>query len=191
MDQSTFKVRQWQLREDMIIDATRTLLASEDYAELSMDAIAAKVGISKKTLYLHFQSKEELAVQVMVRALQRTEQRLQEQERTLPAIDQLERALRQSIEDQAGLTIAFKIAAQPEYKAHLNRLRDALMELIEKAKAEGDIRPELPTPAIVGLITRMFRDPYADMLPSCPIQEISDAWLSIILHGIRHQSEST
>ena len=189
MDESTFKERQRQLREEMIIDAARELLASQDYAELSMDAIAAKVGISKKTLYQHFQSKEDLAVQVIVRLLRRAAQRFQEQDPSLPAIVQLELALRKSIEDRAGMTIAFKIAAQPDYQDHLRHMKEALIRLIEMAKAQGDIRPELPTPAIVGLITRLFRDHYTDMLPYCPLQGISDAWLSIILHGIRRQPQ--
>ena len=44
-----------------ILDAARTILFSYGYPALTMDALAAELGMSKKTLYVHFRSKDAIA----------------------------------------------------------------------------------------------------------------------------------
>lgn len=56
----SLKERQRQERESLILQAAEELLIEKGYHETSIDDIAARVGISKGTVYLHFQSKEEL-----------------------------------------------------------------------------------------------------------------------------------
>ncbi len=56
----SLKERQRQEREQLILRAAEELLIEKGYHETSIDDIAARVGISKGTVYLHFQSKEEL-----------------------------------------------------------------------------------------------------------------------------------
>ena len=46
--------------EDLILDATDRLLARYGYRKMTMDDLAAEVGIGKGTIYLHFRSKEDL-----------------------------------------------------------------------------------------------------------------------------------
>jgi AcrR family transcriptional regulator len=45
---------------DLILDCVDVLLAKHGYKKLTMDDLARQVGIGKGTIYLHFQSKEEL-----------------------------------------------------------------------------------------------------------------------------------
>lgn len=45
---------------DRIIDAASALFYGEGIRAVSMDAVAAKAGITKKTLYYHFRSKDDL-----------------------------------------------------------------------------------------------------------------------------------
>jgi AcrR family transcriptional regulator len=56
------KERQRQEREWLILQAAEELLIERGYHETSIDDIAARVGISKGTVYLHFASKEDLVV---------------------------------------------------------------------------------------------------------------------------------
>jgi AcrR family transcriptional regulator len=44
-----------------ILDAARTILFTYGYPALTMDALAAELGMSKKTLYVHFRSKDAIA----------------------------------------------------------------------------------------------------------------------------------
>lgn len=46
--------------KDRILDAANRLFYSEGIRAVSVDAIAAKAGITKKTLYYHFKSKDDL-----------------------------------------------------------------------------------------------------------------------------------
>jgi AcrR family transcriptional regulator len=44
-----------------ILDAALALLSSEGYARMSMDAVAARAGVSKATIYLRYSGKADLA----------------------------------------------------------------------------------------------------------------------------------
>lgn len=46
--------------KDRILDAANSLFYSEGIRAVSVDAISAKAGITKKTLYYHFKSKDDL-----------------------------------------------------------------------------------------------------------------------------------
>lgn len=65
----TFKERQRQAREEAILDAAQELFAAHGYLATTLDSVVATVGISLPTLYLHFRSKEELAVRVSARTV--------------------------------------------------------------------------------------------------------------------------
>jgi AcrR family transcriptional regulator len=53
----SLKDRQREERERLILEAAEELLAEKGYHEMSIDDIAARVGVSKGTVYLHFPSK--------------------------------------------------------------------------------------------------------------------------------------
>lgn len=52
-------------KECQILEAARRLFLEQGYEVTSMDAIAAEAGVSKRTVYSHFRSKEELFVEIM------------------------------------------------------------------------------------------------------------------------------
>jgi len=56
----SLKERQREEREALILEAAYGVLLEKGYYEASIDEIAARVGISKGTVYLHFASKEDL-----------------------------------------------------------------------------------------------------------------------------------
>ncbi len=68
----SFKQQQLIVRESAIIDATNNLLAKKGFDLMTMDEVAAEVGIAKASLYKHFPSKEVLAAAAMIRLLENT-----------------------------------------------------------------------------------------------------------------------
>lgn len=67
-----------QTREvrDAILDATDRLLSSVGYKKMTIDDLAREVGIGKGSVYLHFTSKEEIALSHVDRIVERLETRL-------------------------------------------------------------------------------------------------------------------
>ena len=63
---SKFQERQRQQREKTILATAYTLLTERGYEGMTMDELAAQVGITKVTLYQHFPSKEALAAGIAV-----------------------------------------------------------------------------------------------------------------------------
>jgi TetR/AcrR family transcriptional regulator, mexJK operon transcriptional repressor len=50
-----------------ILDAARTLFTEQAYDRVTMDAVAARAGVSKVTVYAHFASKDQLFVEALAR----------------------------------------------------------------------------------------------------------------------------
>lgn len=56
---------------DAILDATDRLLAHYGYKKMTIDDLAKEVGIGKGSVYLHFESKEEIALSHIDRIIER------------------------------------------------------------------------------------------------------------------------
>jgi AcrR family transcriptional regulator len=56
---------------DAILDATDRMLAKYGYKKMTIDDLAAEVGIGKGSVYLHFKSKEEIALSHIDRVVER------------------------------------------------------------------------------------------------------------------------
>lgn len=54
----SLKEKQRKERELLILEAAEEVMIEKGYHETSMEEIAARVGIAKGTVYLHFPSKE-------------------------------------------------------------------------------------------------------------------------------------
>lgn len=66
----SLKERQRQEREDLILQVAEEVILEKGYRETGMDEIAARVGIAKGTLYLHFARKEDLYFALVKKRLQ-------------------------------------------------------------------------------------------------------------------------
>lgn len=186
--------RQRQVREDAILDAAHELMVARGYAEMSMDDVAAHVGISKATLYQHFPSKEELVIHVIVRAMRRGEEFIHAQDPALPAIVRLERVMQNAIEDRASIRseqpmlMPPSLHQHPLYQEQATRSRAALAMLVDAAKEQGDIDPQLATPIIVRVLVSGIRETsYGDLLASgaCSPSQLSRTLVTIMFNGIR------
>ena len=78
MARLSFREQVLRVREDAIVDAVNRLLAEKGFDLMTVDQVAAEVGIAKASLYKHFASKEALAAAAMVRVLQRADATTQE-----------------------------------------------------------------------------------------------------------------
>jgi AcrR family transcriptional regulator len=63
------KERERAAREELILDHAQRMLLRDGFQNLNLDELAEAVEYSKGTLYLHFKTKEDLALAVVTRAL--------------------------------------------------------------------------------------------------------------------------
>jgi TetR/AcrR family transcriptional repressor of mexJK operon len=54
-------------KREAILDAAQRLFLDEGYAATSMDSVAARAGVSKATIYAHFEGKDQLFAAIMHR----------------------------------------------------------------------------------------------------------------------------
>ena len=58
--------RQKQARGEAILEAAFALIVEEGYDALTMEGLAARVGISRQTLYHHFVSREDIVLRAVL-----------------------------------------------------------------------------------------------------------------------------
>jgi AcrR family transcriptional regulator len=63
------KERERAAREELILDHAQRMLLRDGFQNLNLDELAEAVEYSKGTLYLHFKTKEDIALAVVTRAL--------------------------------------------------------------------------------------------------------------------------
>jgi AcrR family transcriptional regulator len=68
-DQLTRKQREFQQREQLILDTAQHLLDGQGYAHLTMERIAEAVEYSRGTIYNHFSSKDDLVCSLCCRCM--------------------------------------------------------------------------------------------------------------------------
>ena len=80
--------------KDAILDATDRLLARYGYKKMTIDDLAAEVGIGKGSVYLHFKSKEDIALSHIDRIVERLKTKLyQIAEGDSPCAERIKRML--------------------------------------------------------------------------------------------------
>ena len=170
----SFKQQQLIVRENAIIDATNSLLAQKGFDLMTMDEVAAEVGIAKASLYKHFPSKEALAAAAMIRLLENTLAFVRSLDPQQTAIAQLKGVLQWALEIRmrGGLptlpaentSLREALLNNTRYINRLLDLNELMGELIEKARADGAIQPALPVDVVLFTIYERSCDPTMDYL---------------------------
>ncbi len=168
----SFKQQQLIVRENAIVDATNNLLAKKGFDLMTMDEVAAEVGIAKASLYKHFPSKEALAAAAMIRLLENTLAFVRGLAPEQPAIEQLKGVLQWALEIRmkGGLptlpaentSLREALLNNTRYISRLMDLNELMGELIEKARSDGEIRKDLPTEVVLFTIYARSCDPTLD-----------------------------
>jgi len=169
-----YRLRQLELREEAILDTAHQLLGRLGYEEMTMDLVAAEVGIAKASLYKHFPSKEKLAARTMTRLFERTLAQLEALDASLAAAAKLQRMLEWVLSERLRGSIPHLPATNgaleqglmtdEAYLAALFTLNAALSSLVDQAKSDGTLAADLPTDYIVTAIYARSCDPTLDYM---------------------------
>jgi TetR/AcrR family transcriptional regulator, regulator of autoinduction and epiphytic fitness len=171
MTRLSFKEQVLRVREDAIIESVNRLLADKGFDLMTVDEVAADVGIAKASLYKHFASKEALAAAAMVRLMERTQALVDQQAaRTeASALERLKAVTQWALQTQlAGdmpsvpsqnSSLRAELMANKPYLDAILRVSDTLGEWILEAQSQGDINPALPPEVVLYTIYARACDP--------------------------------
>jgi TetR/AcrR family transcriptional regulator, regulator of autoinduction and epiphytic fitness len=174
MARGSFREQVLKVREDAIVAAVNRLLAEKGFDLMTVDEVAAEVGIAKASLYKHFASKEALAAAAMVRVLQRTAEVVEAQPPALDAFGKLQAVTRWALQVQlAGemptlpsqnSTLRAELLGSKAYLDLLMHVSDQLGAWIQQAQADGAIDPGLPPEVVLYTIFARACDPVPGFL---------------------------
>jgi AcrR family transcriptional regulator len=166
----SFRQQVLRAREDAIVASVNRLLAEKGFESMTVDEVAADVGIAKASLYKHFASKEELAAAAMVSVLDRALAFLdQEAANPVSPLEHLKAVTRWTMQLQlAGEMPSLPSqnstlrAALLQHRGYLDRVvtvSERLGAWITAAQAAGEIDPALPPEAVLYTIYARACDP--------------------------------
>ena len=179
MAKTSFRVQVLRAREDAILASVNRLLAEKGFDVMTVDEVAADVGIAKASLYKHFTSKEELAAAAMIGVLDRALAFLvtletKEMADQASAVEQLRAVVR--------WTMTVQLAGEmPSLPAQNSALRsalmtnkvylDRLMEVSDKlgvwitaGQKAGSLNPALPPEVVLYTLFSRACDPVLGLL---------------------------
>lgn len=161
----SFKAQMLVAREEAIVHAVNRLLAEKGFDLMTVDEVAADVGIAKASLYKHFASKEDLAAAAMVRILSLAQNFMAELPAQAAPVIQLKAVARWMLQLQLAGQMPSLPSQNSSLRANLlgnKAYLDGLLEVsdrigvwIEAAQKEGSINPK--TPPLVVLYTLYAR----------------------------------
>lgn len=170
----SFREQMHLAREDAIIQAVNRLLAEKGFDAMTVDEVAAEVGIAKASLYKHFSSKEDLAAAAMVRVMQRAVTFLEGLDTAAQPIELLKAVARWTMEVQlAGempslpsenSALRGALMVNTAYMDGLMQVSDQLGAWIEAAQADGSLNRNLPPIAILYTLYARACDPVLGFL---------------------------
>ena len=170
----SFQKQQFAAREDAILDAVNVLLAKKGFDLMTMDDVAAEVGIAKGSLYKHFASKESLAAAALCRMTRDTIDVLAAMSPELAPIDKLKATLRWALERRlkgavphlpsTSVALQRSLMLNLSYVRLIMKLNAELKLLVIAAQNEGALDRTLPNEVIVYTIYARSCDPTLEYL---------------------------
>ena len=207
----SFKAQMLEAREHAITASVNRLLSEKGFDAMTVDEVAAEVGIAKASLYKHFNSKEELACAAMVQAMQKAQAYLEElNAQSAPPLitavaSEPQGVALHKLKASTRWTLQLKLAGQmPTLPSHNSSLRaslmasrpymDGLMKVsdllgawIVQAQKEGDINPALPPIAVLYTLYARACDPVVEFLKMSELhsnEEIMEMVMSTCFDGL-------
>lgn len=156
MSKPSFQSQVSKVREDAIVAVMNRLLAEKGFDLMTIDEVAAEVGIGKASLYKHFASKQDLGAAAMAFVLEGALGHAAElaADATLDSFARLEAMARWAVEQQLSgempalpaqnPSLRAAMARHPLYMTRLTLLSDQLGEWIEAARHEGRLNLAFP-----------------------------------------------
>ena len=170
----SFKEQMHLAREEAIVVAVNRLLAEKGFDAMTVDEVAAAVGIAKASLYKHFPSKEDLAAAAMVRVMRGAREFLDTIPADLLPLDKLKAVVRWTLQVQLAGEMPSLPSQNSSLRAALTGSRayvDALMDIsdclgswIEAAQSSGALNPRLPPIVVLYTLYARGCDPVLEFL---------------------------
>ncbi|MHB1249124.1 MAG: TetR/AcrR family transcriptional regulator [Polaromonas sp.] len=161
-------------REEAIIQAANRLLAEKGFDLMTVDQVAADVGIAKASLYRHFPSKEDLAAAAMVQVLGRARSVLASLPAKARPLDQLKAVVRWMMQTQLAGEMPSLPSQNSILRAALMRNKaylDVLMEVsdqigawIGQAQQDGSLSAALPPLLVLYTLYARACDPVLEFM---------------------------
>ena len=163
----SLKEKQRKERETLILQAAEEVLLEKGYHAMSMDEIAARVGVAKGTLYLHFARKDDLVYRLFEDDMERI-LRLIERVSTMEGdartkLASIFEALYESFFDQHGQllytlynSIEVNDALREKQHGVMRQLADFVANLLDQGKADGVFNTDIPTEVMVRVLFSML-----------------------------------
>ena len=167
----SFREQVLRAREDAIVASVNRFLAEKGFEAMTVDEVAADVGIAKASLYKHFASKEALASAAMLRLMERTQAVVDQQaaRSDVRAVDRLQALTRWALEvllagemptvPSQNSSLRAELMANKPYVDAILRVSDVLGRWIVQAQSDGDIDPALPPEVVLYTIYARACDP--------------------------------
>ncbi len=170
----SFKEQMIQAREDAIIQSVNRLLADKGFDAMTVDEVAAEVGIAKASLYRHFPSKEDLACAAMVFVMRRAQAFLDEVREDSSPVEKLRAVVRWTMRlklagempslPSQNSRLRATLVASKDYMDGLVDVADRLGVWITAAQAAGSINPQLPPLVVLYTLYARACDPVLEFL---------------------------
>ncbi|MEC0213671.1 TetR/AcrR family transcriptional regulator [Paenibacillus ehimensis] len=161
----SLKEKQRRDREQLILDYAEKMLLEKGYHDVSMDEIAAGVGVAKGTLYLHFPKKEDLAYALVKPKMLSFLSSVEEAKAFSGGpIEKLEYLLQRELtgaffqfllKSSSDITTIFK-SYETEIHEVLSQIFSGIHEILNEGKREGVFDPELPVEFMSSAFINMF-----------------------------------
>jgi len=194
----SFKAQMLQAREAAIIQSVNRLLAEKGFDAMTVDEVAADVGIAKASLYKHFPSKEDLACAAMVRVMRRAQDFLQSLPVDALPLDNIRAVARWTMQVQLAGEMPSLPSQNSSLRATLMKSRDymdGLIEIsdqlggwIEAAQAQGSLNPGLPPLVVLYTLYARACDPVLEFLKMAGLhsdEQIVDLVMATCFEGLR------
>jgi AcrR family transcriptional regulator len=193
----TLRERRKLLLRDEILHAAQQLVAEKGYAAMSMDDLAARVGISKPTLYSHFATKESLVVAAAIRDMQSFAALLEGEAGAQTPLERLAHLMRELLQRQVRLQtmgigpmpeVMQLLCANEDALAYIHRFDRGVRGLVEAGQAQGEIDPSLDPAAVsralYGLTMSMHPNRQAMIVPLEDPAAMAEALVGIFVRGV-------
>ena len=202
----SFKAQMLEARELAITASVNRLLAEKGFDAMTVDEVAAEVGIAKASLYKHFNSKEELACAAMVQAMEKAQafleelqaqSNLSEGQSAGKALNKLKATTRWALElklagqmptlPSHNSSLRATLMASRPYMDGLMNVSDLLGAWIVQAQKEGDIQTALPPISVLYTLYARACDPVVEFLKMSELhsnEEIIDMVMSTCFEGL-------
>lgn len=201
----SLKEKQRQEREQLIIQAAKEIFLEKGYYETTVDEIAARVGIAKGTIYLHFPGKEDILLAMFFHEWQETSEKIIALMKDVPEPrKRLEAYIEFSLTHFQKKKQTWVMLGRQEIPRLLQEgkggrfleiwrgLYEWLVEQCEQGQKDGSIRTDIPAEAIIRTMSTMLgvqnHPNFADR-PQFEPKEMSRYLISIFFDGVATHPE--